>query len=335
MAHAESTRKVIRRTPHVFHGLKATKAADPHQMDVKPSVSRANSAVPAEIISLHGLADRAACLKLPIMRLVAWLIMLWSICIAPAGRAAAAQPLTLTYDLYAAGFNIAQVQVELALDATTYQASIAVHTTGLAGLFVHGHQTETVRGQFRDGRAQPERYQLVGHWHDVDRTTLIDYQRGEPIIRELIPPIEAEREPTTPAMRLNSFDLMSALAQMIHTVTRTGQCGGEGKLFDGRRASTIQARTVGPAALDGTSRSIFFGNTLHCTFESSPLAGWTFTNGRPQDGRPVRGSAWLAELVPGTPPLPARMAFDTRFFGEATLYLAKISPGPVAQTARQ
>jgi Protein of unknown function (DUF3108) len=267
------------------------------------------------------------------MRHLAWLITLWSFCIAPACRAAEPQPVALTYALYAAGFNIAEVEVNLAIGDTTYQGTIAVHTTGLAGLFVHGHQTETVRGGFRDGRAQPEHYQLIGHWHGVDRTTLIDYERGEPLIRELLPPIEAEREPTTPEMRLNSFDLMSALAQMIHTAARTGRCEAEGKLFDGRRASVIVSRTAGRETVSATSRSIFAGDALHCAFDSTATAGWTFSNGRPQDGRPLQGSAWLAALLPGAPALPARMAFDTRFFGEATLYLTRIDAGRLPQDA--
>jgi hypothetical protein len=34
------------------------------------------------------------------------------------------------------------------------------------------------------------------------------------------------------------------------------------------------------------------------------------------------GTAWFASLVPGGPKIPVRIAFHTRWFGEATMYLA-------------
>lgn len=83
-----------------------------------------------------------------------------------------------------------------------------------------------------------------------------------------------------------------------------------------------------------STRSSFYGRALRCDFAAQPLAGWNFTDGRVQDGKPLEGTAWLAELVPGAPPLPGRMAFGTRWFGDAVLYLQRVEQTPETLIAR-
>jgi hypothetical protein len=48
----------------------------------------------------------------------------------------------------------------------------------------------------------------------------------------------------------------------------------------------------------------------------------------------MHGSAWLAPVVAGGLRLPVRMAFETRWFGEATMYLTDIGPGADVKVAR-
>ena len=49
-------------------------------------------------------------------------------------------------------------------------------------------------------------------------------------------------------------------------------------------------------------------------------------------GRPViersSGSAWMAPVLPGAPSLPVRIAFQTRWFGWATMYLTGATDRP-------
>jgi len=49
----------------------------------------------------------------------------------------------------------------------------------------------------------------------------------------------------------------------------------------------------------------------------------------------LHGSAWLAPFLPGTPALPVRISFQTRWFGVATMYLTSAAPaGEPADTPR-
>jgi hypothetical protein len=60
---------------------------------------------------------------------------------------------------------------------------------------------------------------------------------------------------------------------------------------------------------------------LRCDFQGRELAGFLFGQDDPEHRQPLRGSAWLTPLHPGELPLPVRIAFQTRWFGWATMYL--------------
>ena len=106
------------------------------------------------------------------------------------------------------------------------------------------------------------------------------------------------------------------------------------RTYDGRRAVEIEAHTAGVELLETSSRSSFAGKTLRCDFSGRMLSGFKFGDDREHDSKPMQGSAWLAPVVAGGPPLPVRMTFETRWFGDAIMYLTGISPGSGAQVAQ-
>lgn len=145
----------------------------------------------------------------------------------------AAEPggVMLHYELHAAGIDVAAVDVTLRVGPRSYEVAVETRTNGLAGLFIGGHRTETVRGTWRDGRANPERYTLASNWRGIEKWTEIEYEQGRPVIRRLLPAVEPEREPVAAATRQGSVDMLSALAQMVHNVAMTGRCDSEARLF--------------------------------------------------------------------------------------------------------
>jgi hypothetical protein len=244
-----------------------------------------------------------------------------------------APELHASYNLYAAGFHVAEVEVSFGVGPHYYDIRVAYHTTGVVSLFRHGHQLTTVVGTWNADRPQPQEYQSVGVWQGEDKITLMDYLHGQPLIRQLIPPQEKEREPVPLSLQQNSVDSLSALAMLIRRVADTGRCEASVHTFDGNRASEITAHTAGEDVLLPSSRSIFTGKTLRCDFVGQMLAGFLYEDNTPYDRRPLHGSAWLADMVPGTPPVPVQMQFDTRWFGEATMYLTQFSRVPPTEIA--
>jgi hypothetical protein len=235
------------------------------------------------------------------------------------------------YETYAAGLRVAAVETGFSIGPTTYQISLAYHTTGVVGIFYKGHQTNTVNGFWRDGRAEPGRFLGQGVWRDKDRVEEIDYQQAQPVVRQLIPPNAGEREPVPDSLQHNSIDTLSALAVLIRVVEKTDRCETAVRTYDGRRALEIEAHTVGEEQLAPTSRSTFQGKALRCDFTGRMLAGFKLDDDRGRAGRPVHGSAWLASVAPDTPLLPVRMAFETRWFGDAVMYLTGFGPGAARQ----
>ena len=233
----------------------------------------------------------------------------------------------VSYDTYAAGLHVAEVDAGFELGPHSYQLTLSYHTTGMVGFFFRGHQFDTVSGGWNGPQPLPSEFYGVGVWRGQDRIARIVYDHGRPIIRELIPTNDEERETVPDSLQLNTIDTVSALAQLVHVVGTSGRCETVARTFDGRRALEIQAVTAGEQLLDPVKDSVFAGKALRCDFVGRMLAGFKFGDDRNKDSKPMHGSAWLAPVVPGGPPIPVRMTFETRWFGDATMYLKAVGDG--------
>jgi hypothetical protein len=238
-----------------------------------------------------------------------------------------------SYETYAAGIHVAEVETGFRFGPWSYQMTLGYHTTGLVGFLFRGNQFDQVDGAWHGRQAVPSVFVGRGQWRGVDRLADIDYRQGRPIIRALVPPNVSEREPVPESLQLNSIDTLSALAELINIVAETGHCETTVRTYDGRRAVEIEAHTVGEEMLEANSRSSFSGKTLRCDFSGRMLAGFKFGDNRERDSKPMHGSAWLAPVVAGGSPLPVRMAFETRWFGDAIMYLTGVGPGFGPQVA--
>jgi hypothetical protein len=56
------------------------------------------------------------------------------------------------------------------------------------------------------------------------------------------------------------------------------------------------------------------------------LAGYRIGSGRDDDLRIHRGTIWLAQVLPGAQKLPVRASVETRWLGDAMIYLTSASP---------
>jgi hypothetical protein len=239
---------------------------------------------------------------------------------APAAAQQVAQ-VHLSYKTYAAGVQVVQVEAFFGLGPWNYHIDLDYHTTGFVGLLDHGHQTNTVRGLWDDDHAAPAEFFGEGVWRGQQRRTLIDYNHGVPVVKDLQPPQRTEREPVPPVLQLHTMDTLSALAQLMRKVELTNSCETTVRTYDGRRVLAVVAHTAGQEKLEPNSRSIYSGPALRCDFEGSELAGFLLGEDDPEHRKPLHGTAWFAPMLPGAPPLPVRIAFQTDWFGWATMYL--------------
>jgi hypothetical protein len=199
---------------------------------------------------------------------------------------------------------------------------------------VHSDNDSQAVGTFKDGTALPQYFAGSGHLRGTARQTRIDYVDGNPVIRALAPPVEQERTAIPVADTKHTIDTLSALALLIRQVGESGTCSGTVTTFDGRRLATQTARAVGEEDLPKAGPSIFSGKALHCDLEGRQLGGFVHTEDEDSLRKPRHGSAWLADIIPGAPPVPVKVIFENKILGQVTLYLTAVSGGPGTAVAQ-
>ncbi len=235
---------------------------------------------------------------------------------------ARAETATAHYAAYAAGLNVVVMDARFDLTPTTYRLQLDYRTTGTFGLFVRSQSSTIVQGGLVAGKAVPLRFTSGGVLRGEQRLTEIDYREGQPIVRQLAPPNDKERESVPEAEQRGTIDTLSAMAQLISQVTRTGRCDGAVRTFDGRRLASLRSWTIGTEVLPPSTVSTYSGPALHCEFEGRQLGGFMLDEDRERLQRPQLGGAWFAAVSPGGPMLPVRISFHTRWFGDATMFIA-------------
>jgi hypothetical protein len=255
------------------------------------------------------------------------------VCLPVAARAAETPTVQmhLSFSAYAAGLNVIDLKAGIEMTPAGYRVATEFRTTGLFGALIHAQTESIAAGAWRPTGVAPTRFYSYGTVRGQPRRTQIDFEGGQPILKILEPQSDEPRDPIAPEQLRNTIDTLSALADLVHTVVVSGQCGGRVTTFDGRRLSEIAVHKVGEQVLQTEGRSIFAGPALRCDFEGRQTGGFAHDLDRAELSKPQVGSAWLAPALPGGPPVPVRMSFHTRYFGDATMYLTEAAPGPLPQ----
>jgi hypothetical protein len=243
--------------------------------------------------------------------------------------AASALPTQMHFEMYAAGIHIANVDTEFSVGDRNYQMHTEYHTTGVASLFNHALIDNNVTGLVAGNAVHPQRLFVHGVFRGEHRLADIDFSRGSPLVLQLRPADTNERGPVPPTLLAGSMDNLSAMVNLMHTVATTGGCNISARIYDGHKVTDFETRTGGMENLGPYHGSMFTGPALRCDFVGTVMAGAKIDD--PADARQTHGSTWLARLNGGTMPQPVRMSLETRWFGDAVMYLMRSErvPGPV------
>lgn len=273
----------------------------------------------------------------PMLRCVTVLVLLASAVAAMPAAAAPTGTLSATYDGYAHGVLSLRLTASFTLTPNGYAGRLEFHTAGMLGWMVHTESDSQVQGRFlpgaAGGSAVPIRFDSTGFAHGRDRLTHIRFENGNPHVETLQPPTDGERAPVPVAETAHTIDTLSAIAMLMRQVGEVRRCDGSARTFDGRRLTALTASTAGPATLPPQRKLNFDGETLRCDFVGVQLAGFVANQDEAISRRPRHGSAWLANLVPGAPPVPVKVVFEHQQLGTVTLTLTSVSgsPGQIAQ----
>ncbi len=236
---------------------------------------------------------------------------------------ARAETWSAVYDAYVGGANAMRLSVTFRLDPAGYAVDVQARTLGLIDLFLGSRQSTQVDGTWQAEMPRPRQFRTEGLWKGERRATLIDYDNGQPTIRNLIPP-ETEREPVPAEGRQGAWDRVSPLAYLVRQVARTGRCDGTATTYDGRRVEETQARTVNLEDLPAGGPGSFAGRALRCDVALRMTAGFAPDEDRAHAGRVRQARVWIAAPVAGAPPLPVRISLEVGWLGHATVFLSDL-----------
>ncbi|KAA2212320.1 DUF3108 domain-containing protein [Pseudoroseomonas oryzae] len=255
------------------------------------------------------------------------MLLIVSCCLAGLPATGRAEPLRAVYGVQAAGMQVMRLEVVFDLSRPGHYAiESQTRFTGVAGWFASGASTSRVDGAWQDGRASPQRFVIDGLWRGEARRVVLDYPQGDPVLRQIIPAADPDREPVPPELRRNSIDSLSALAQLTRNLAATGRCEGRAAVFDGRRSAEFVARTAGRDIL-APWRNAWHGEALRCGFIGRQTGG--FRRDDDENTRQVQeGFAWMARPAPGAPFLPVRVQMPGRWLGMLTGYLLEVNGTP-------
>jgi hypothetical protein len=252
---------------------------------------------------------------------------------APQAGAATRGSLAMQYDGFAHGLLVLKLAGTLSLTDAGYTGHLAIRTAGMINWLSHMDNQSDVRGHFAGAYLAPDHYVSAGTSRGTYKTMQIAYPHGNPAIEQQSPSPDPSRTAVPPEQTTGAIDDLSAMVLLVRQVGDAAKCDGSLKLYDGRRLTLLTARTAGTETLKPTMHSRFAGAALRCDFEGTRTAGFLKADDEAQQRRPRHGSAWLAPIVPGAPPVPVRITFDNKVLGAVTLYLTDVTgtPGPVAQ----
>jgi hypothetical protein len=242
---------------------------------------------------------------------------------APA-RAASTGSYSVEYDGFSRGLIALRLSASVILTPTGYSGRLEFHTAGLIGFMSHVESDSHVIGHFEGNRAVPDSFGNTGSLHGVDQITVLHWKAGNPIVDKVVPPATDTRSPVPQDQTAQTVDELSAMAAMLRQAGQTNHCEGQITTFDGRRLSRLNGHTVGPETPPASAKSRYNAPALRCDLEGEQLAGFLLKESEADQRRSRHGSAWLANLIPGGPPVPERVVFEHRLLGEVTLYLTSL-----------
>jgi hypothetical protein len=226
----------------------------------------------------------------------------------------------LSYAIYARGFRAMVLNADLVLDNASYQVSISDHTVGFIGALVSNRVASTSTGTFTGSTVHPEHYQSAGYSRGADRRTEIEYDGARPRV-VVLSPVEPKRDVVPAGETIGTVDTLSPVASLMREIVTTDRCDGTFNVYDGARLTRIVATTAGNETLPKVDRSPYAGAALHCDFTTQVIAGFLHDDNYARSHEVQHGTAWVARVVPGGPPVPIRVQFTTPDHGSILIYL--------------
>jgi hypothetical protein len=232
--------------------------------------------------------------------------------VAAHGAAAAADRMSLLYEVYSGGFHVLNFELDLALAPESYDITARINSAGFVGWFLAWRQTSESQGRLGPETVSPVSHRSEGEVRGRRRSVEIDYQAGTVSEVRVEPPAREDegRDEVSVERRREAMDPISSILSAIRRISAGQGCGGRLPVFDGRRrydlVLTERSRGPGlPQLAGGPSERI------QCDFVYEPIAGHNRRDADPEtrDKRRIQSGRVFAERS-GALIVPVRIEID-------------------------
>ena len=229
----------------------------------------------------------------------------------PAQAQEPARAVDLTYDVYLGGLHIFTFDVDMTLRPDRYRVAAEGATQGMVG-WLYGWQTRlAAEGLDRDGRIEPQFYEIESIWQNDLRTVQLSFEEDGRYGLERTPPpepdpdIEGNLPDTLPA---NVVDPLSLALAASRSLEENGRCDQTLPVFDGQRRYDLTLTQIDRAILPRSEYSIYQGPATRCSFSMKRISGFrkSWQSKRQPDDRSSPPMIWIAPIRDDLPPLPVR-----------------------------
>lgn len=249
------------------------------------------------------------------------------------GRTFAAEPaqhIETQYTLYAGGINAVDAQIAIDLTDDVYHVSSLSKTRGMIGFFYPLNATYDSKGTRLSHTDSPQLFPE----HYISRkkvrsrkkekeilytdkgiaTSKISRKNGKEVSRIL-----PERELSDGALGYQEI-----LLQMMLSLQKSGTCGEQLSLFDGKRRFEITVQDMGMDSLPKMEKSVFSGDAHLCRLSlapesEKPKSNWFWH--APDKGEENPIFLWFDTLKEGYPPALVHGTVGSRTRGTLFIYL--------------
>lgn len=230
---------------------------------------------------------------------------------AHAAEVPAARIVDLTYDVYLGGLHIFTFDVDMTLQPDRYRVAAQGATQGMVGWLYEWQTKLAAEGLDRNGRIEPQRYDVQSNWQGNQRTVQLgfaeegryDLQRTPP--PEPDPDVEGGLPETLPD---GIVDPLSLAVVASRALEENGRCDQTLPVFDGQRRYDLTLTHIDAAALPRNEYSVYHGPAVRCSFSMKRISGfrksWRTKRQVAADASPP--TIWLAPIRQDLPPLPVR-----------------------------
>ncbi len=231
---------------------------------------------------------------------------------AGARSAEAIEPVRLGYTIYAGGLRALALDMRVALDPPRYGVQTQVRATGFLARILSFVLEARTTGMLRADGLVPAHYATANQWRERDIRKVAMRYGGAPVPAvTAIPPARKDDRGRVPeAQRQGTVDPLTGIFDLL--LADGGACRGTARIFDGRRRYDISAEPDGREQLAASGYGIYSGPAQVCRLSVETIGGfWNTMDERKRYPDAVR--IWLAEAVPGAPPVPVRLQMDTSY----------------------